>query len=299
MLNYIVRHWRGESSLAAAWWLNGIGITALALVLERRFGGALASAVDSPEGYGAFVLGGVALLLVVPAWQVIGIFRAADRHAAQVGTILGARFVQSLTTLLTIVLAVRFMTFAGEAAGGAKIAWRMGRVGYSIAVTHHGRVLEIKGSFLLGLADEAQRVLAASPHVRRVRLNSGGGSLSEARKLRELILARRLDTDSTIECSSACASAYIAGRHRLLHRAARMGFHLPRNPGFGLRSPVMPEYAQELRYFGMRGVQSEFRQRLIASGRKFWYPPPALLHSSGIVDTFYGVPLPGEEFYYR
>ena len=113
-----------------------------------------------------------------------------------------------------------------------------------------------------------------------------------------LIRARNLDTDSTEQCSSACVSAYVAGRNRLLRRSARLGFHLPRNSGFGLRSTVTPEYAAELAYFGRQGVPFWFRARWIMSGRRFWYPTPDQLRAAGIVQAFFGAPRPGEEFYY-
>jgi hypothetical protein len=297
-MNYFTRHWRGDSSLAVAWWVTGLGITALSLALERH-ASTFELPLESPAGFSGFVAIGVVLLLLVPAWQVIGLFRAADRHAEKVGTILAGRFVQGLTTLLAIVLAIRFLAFAGEVAPGARLAWQLGSDGYSVAVSHNGRVLEIRGGILYGVAEEAGQLLETYPGVRRVRLNSGGGSLAEARKLRDLVIRRHLDTDSTLECASACVSVYIAGQHRLLHRAARLGFHLPRNPGFGFRSPVRPEYARELAYFTSIGVPQWFRQRLVASGRRFWYPTPEQLLGAEVVQVYYGRPRPGEDFYYR
>jgi hypothetical protein len=299
MLAYLIRHWRGELPLAIAWWVNGVGLTMLSVGLDV-FGGHLGFTPepDTRLRFASFLLLGIALMLLLPAWQMIGVFRAADRHAAAVGTILAARLTQVLATLLTILLAMRFLIFAGESAPGIRLAWAPGS-SYSVAVTHSGRVLEIRGSMTFGLADDAARALDDHPGVRRVRLESGGGSLGQARRLRELILARRLDTDSTGQCASACVSAYIAGRHRLLHRAARIGLHLPRNPGFGLRAPVTAEYSAELAYFGRQGVPLWFRARWVASGREFWYPAPDQLRRAGIVHSFYGRPRPGEEFYYR
>lgn len=298
MLSYFFRHWRGELSLGVAWWVNGVALTALTVALEL-YGGALGLNLqtDTRLGFSIYLAIGVFVLLLVPAWQLIGIFRAADRHADQVGTMLAARLTQALTTLLTILLAMRFLVFAGESWSGVRIAYGSGG-SYTVTATHGGRVLEVKGAIIFGLAREVRRALEANPHVRRVRLSSGGGSLTEALKIRSLILARGLDTDSITNCSSACMSIYIAGRHRLLHRAARLGFHLPRNPGFGLRSPVTPEYAQELGYFGREGVPQWFRERWIATGRTFWYPAPGQLREAGIVQEFFGEPRPGEDTYF-
>jgi hypothetical protein len=298
MLSYFLRHWRGELPLRVAWWINGVGLTALSLALERYSTPGLRALTDTRSGFSVLVGIAVALLLLLPAWQVVGIFRAADRHAFQVGTILAARLTQALTTVLTILLAIRFLVFAGEAWAGARVAYGIGS-DYTVAVSHGGRMLEVRGAIIFGMADDLRRALDAHPAVRRVRLNIGGGAFSEALKMRSLILAHDLDTDSTTGCSSACLSVYIAGRHRLLHRAARLGFHLPRNPGYGLRGPVEPEYAGELVYFGHHGVPRWFRQRWMATGRTFWYPTPAQLVEAGLVQSFFGTPRPGEEIYFR
>jgi len=292
MLTYLARHWRGELPLGVAWWLNGVGLTALTVALDR-YGSALGlyAATDTRTGFSVFIVLGLAGFLLLPAWQTIGIFRAADRHADQVGTILAARLTEALTTVLTILLAIRFLVFAGEAWAGARIAYGIGG-GYTVAASHRGRVLEVSGAIVFGLAADVRRTLDANPAVRRVRLNSGGGAFSEALRLRALLLERDLDTDSTTGCSSACLSVYIAGRHRLLHRAAHLGFHLPRNPGFGLRGLVEPEYARELAYFGRRGVPRWFREQWIATGRTFWYPTPVQLMEAGLVQTFFGAPPP-------
>jgi hypothetical protein len=93
-------------------------------------------------------------------------------------------------------------------------------------------------------------------------------------------------------------SAYIGGRHRLLRSAARLGFHLPRNPGFGLHSALPAGYAAEIDYFGRIGVPLWFRLRWIETGRVFWYPTPLQLWKAGIVQAFYGRPRSGEEAYF-
>ena len=298
MVSYLFRHWRGELPLAVAWWANGVGLAVMTTALYFYDGSlGLNELVNTRPGFSVFLAAGVFLLLFVPAWQVVGIFRAADRHAEEIGTILAARSTQALATLLTLLLAIQFLIFAGESWSAARIAYGLNG-SYTVRATHDGRVLEIDGAIIFGLANDVRRTLTANPGVRRVRLNSGGGALSEAQKVRALILARGLDTDSTMGCSSACLSAYIAGRHRLLHRSAHLGFHLPRNPGFGLRGTVAPDYSQELAYFGSRGVPLWFRERWIATGRIFWYPTPSQLVQAHIVDGFFGEPRPGEEIYY-
>ncbi|MCC7258349.1 MAG: hypothetical protein IT486_08250 [Gammaproteobacteria bacterium] len=300
MFGYLMRHWRGELSLAVAWWINGVALTLglLALSFNAQHLG-IAPLLTTRTGFAVYCMAGLALFLLVPAWQVIGIFRTADRHAIEVGTLLATRLTQSLATLLTVLLATHFLMFAGEARSGLRLAWPPGGPSYTVAISHDGRMLEIRGSFTFGLAEDARRLLDANPQVRRVRLNSGGGLLGEAQRVRTLIVERGLDTDSTTVCASACVSAYLGGAHRLLHASARLGFHLPRNPGFGLRGRVSPEYAAELREFARRGVPRWFIDRWVASGRQFWYPDPRQLRMSGLVHGYFGRPRPGEEAWFR
>jgi hypothetical protein len=297
MISYLMRHWRGELPLPVSWWINGVALTGF--LVANDVTGYLPGwppAIESRAGFGAFFAASLVLTLVVPAWQVIGIFRAADRHAATGGRVLAGRITQSFATVLTILLAIRFLIFTGESVPGLRLAYASD---YTVSVTPAGRLLEISGSFGYGLAREVRRVLAANPRVRRVRLESGGGALSEAQRVRDLIVARGLDTDSRTRCASACVSAYIGGHHRLLARAARIGLHLPRNPGFGRRGPLGDAYTGEIGYFAQHGVPLWFRQRWVLTGREFWYPPPAQLRQAGIVTAFYGRPKPGEEIYFR
>jgi hypothetical protein len=299
MPGYVRRHWQGDLPLAVAWWLNGIALTALSLAIPRQeWFVASVGTIDAAGEFTAFLLVGLFAMLLVPAWQVIGLYRAGDRHIATVGTILAGRLVQSGTTVLALLLALRFLIFAAEAYSGARIAYPIGPDA-RIVPSHGGRVLDVDAGFRFGLAAQVEAALDRNPRVRRLRLTSGGGALSEAVKLRKLILERQLDTEATSLCASACVSAFIAGKQRLLHRRARIGLHLPRNTGFGLRGPVSPFYAAELVYFSQRGVPDWFLDRWIATGRTFWYPAPSQLREAGLVTAFVGRPRPADEVYYR
>lgn len=275
--------------IGLAWWVNGLVLSGLILLLDMRLASSgMEGLIDTRNEYSLYLLISVLLLLAVPAWQVVGIFRAADRHIDEVGTVIAGRATQVAATLFTVVLATRFIIFAGESLPAIRGIYPWAGAHYQVSVLSVGRVIEVRGGITFGLADEVAAALAANPMVRRIRLNSGGGLLSEAVRLREVIVAHQLDTDSTELCNSACVSVYVAGAHRTLHRTARMGFHLPRNPGFGPRSPVSAAYARELGYFARRGVPPWFIARWVASGRRFWYPSFAELRAAGIVQTFVG-----------
>jgi hypothetical protein len=287
--SYVHRHWRGELPLSRAWWVNGLLLSGLILLLDLRLGtSGIERLIDTRNEYSLYLLLSVLLLLAVPAWQVVGIFRAADRHVERIGTVLAGRSAQVAATLFTVILATRFVIFAGESLPAIRGIYPWAGARYQVEVLPGGRVIEIRGSITYGLAEELAAALQEAPAARRLRLNSGGGLLSEAIRLRRLVIEHQLDTDSTEMCNSACVSVYVAGRHRTLHRTARMGFHLPRNPGFGPRGRISEAYARELNYFVSRGVPPWFIARWVASGRRFWYPASRELRASGIVQSFVG-----------
>lgn len=295
-LSYVRRHWQGDLPLALAWWVNGLVVSGSILLLDVRLASSgMEQLIDTRDDYSLYLLLSILLLLAVPAWQVVGIFRAADRHVERIGTVLAGRATQVAATLFTILLAIRFIVFAGESIPAIRGIYPWAGARYQVDVLPGGRVIEIRGGITYGMAEELEAALQEAPAARRLRLNSGGGLLSEAVKLRRLVIEHQLETDSTEMCNSACVSVYVAGRHRTLHRSARMGFHLPRNPGFGPRGPISEAYARELNYFISRGVPPWFIARWVASGRRFWYPSFSELRASGVVQSFVGRRRPADK----
>src|SRR6185503_17987029 len=102
---------------------------------------------------------------------------------------------------------------------------------YDLRVLRDATELEVRGAIAFGLTDQVRAALDASPSIRLVHLNSNGGRLSEARKLRDLIAERGLTTFTATGCLSACTIAYAAGKTRLIGREAALGFHRYAFPG--------------------------------------------------------------------
>jgi hypothetical protein len=190
--------------------------------------------------------------------------------------------------LFTLLIATRGLVAGAEQVIAARVAWALGSYQYQVTLLPGGREIEVDGGLGFGVSAAVGELLAGNPDVRRIRLNSGGGALSEGVRLRELIVAHGLDTYSSRECSSACVSAFIGGRFRYLQRGARMGFHLPRNWEPLSTGPVSSVYATELRYFQQRGVPGWFLGNWVRSGQKFWYPTEFQLQRAKIVSFMRG-----------
>jgi hypothetical protein len=287
VIRYLHRHWRGELPLGVAFWANGVALTAAMAGIEALY--TWRGPAWQPETavhFTAWVLGALAWRGVVPAWQCVGLLRGAATARAHGGRDVTGTVALAGAVALALAALGRLGMLALDVGPATRIAYAFGDYARTVSVVDDGRAIELNGGLSFGAADEVARALATHPGVRRIVLNSGGGSLGEGRKLRALILAHGLDTDTTVQCSSACVSAYIGGRHRYLHGDALMGFHLPRSDEPDINLPEW--YAEELAYFAQIGVPPWFIRRWAATGRKFWYPAPLQLRQAGIVETHVG-----------
>ncbi len=291
LYSYIARHWRGELRLSVSWWINCVALTLLLLPLVPWIAhtAGLASS-DSASGYTAIL--GLVLMqtAVIPLWQMVGLWQASDRVLRTTDRAFTARLTQVAAVLFTLMIATRGLVAGSEQILAARVAYAIGPYQYEVVLLPGAREIEVSGGLGFGVTAAVAELLAGNPDIRRIRLNSGGGALSEGVRLRELIIAHGLDTYSSRECSSACISAFIGGRFRYLHRGARMGFHLPRNWEPLSTSPVSGLYAAELSYFQQRGVPNWFLDNWIRSGQKFWFPTEFQLQRAGIVSFLRGAP---------
>jgi hypothetical protein len=288
LLLYPLRHWRGELPLAVTGWINVLGLTLAMAWLAPWL--AWKGGFTAPETTGQFTAS-LALAAfrygLLPLWQLVGLWRASDRRLAAGGHFTG-RFTQVAAVGFTIVAAMASLVVAANQVIGARVAYALGPYGYTVTLLPGEREIEVQGGIAFGLTRDVEELLAAHPGVRRIRLNSGGGALSEAQQLRALIATRRLDTITTTGCASACVSAYVGGRFRILRRGARLGVHLPRNWEPLSRGAVNPAMAAELAFLRKAGLPDWFIAEWIRTGSLMWYPPEDVLRRAGVVTTVIG-----------
>lgn len=288
LLFHPLRHWRGELPLAVTAWIHVLALTVamawLAPWLAREGGFAAA------ETAGQFTAG-LALAAfrfgLLPLWQLVGLWRASSRRLAAGGRPTG-RLAQVAAVVFTIAAAMAALVTAAEQLIGARVAYAVGPYRYTVELLPGGREIEVRGGIAFGLTRDVEQLLATHPRVRRIRLNSGGGALSEAQRLRALIATRRLDTITTTGCASACVSAYVGGRFRILARGARLGVHLPRNWQPLNRGAVNPAMAAELAFLRQAGLPDWFIAEWIQTGSRMWFPPEEALRRAGVVTTIIG-----------
>ncbi len=272
--NFIARHWRGELSLARAYWVNhlllgtiaSVAVVGLAWLIER-------DATEQPVRWLIALLVTWSLIIAFSTWAMVGIWRSATAYrrsgkrywgaAAKLAVLLGA---------IQLALAVASAVIP-QAIGICEILSGDTRLGpHQFKAQNNGTMLDFSGGITFGTARELELMLNAMDNVRTIRLNSDGGRVAEAQKMAELIRARGLSTFVTGHCVSACTIAFLGGKQRYLLSTAKLGFHQPYFPGMtadAKRSAIVREQIR-LQYFGLSRAFAERANR--ASPSDMWYP---------------------------
>ena len=234
--SYIGRHWHGQLSLPISYWLNGFLLTSLlaillSILIESIFVDGFV--VKSPKVFSISVIAFWTLIGLVTVWQLVGIWRSANNYNVHEKPKVWG-YLAKLGVVLGVLGTAREYISTGipQIREFAQIAIGRDPVGaYRLRVLRDATELEIAGGIGFGLTDEVRRTLDAHPTIRIVHLNSQGGRVAEARKLRDLISARKLATYTASGCLSACTVAYAAGSKRLIAKGANLGFHQYSFPG--------------------------------------------------------------------
>ncbi|OWU81935.1 ATP-dependent Clp protease proteolytic subunit [Phaeobacter sp. 22II1-1F12B] len=69
------------------------------------------------------------------------------------------------------------------------------------------------------------RILRSDESIRRLQINSSGGSVYAAQQISDIIIDFGLDTHVHGDCDSSCVTIFLAGTKRTMSRGSRIGFH--------------------------------------------------------------------------
>ena len=285
--SYCASHWRGELPLPVSFWINGnlISLALTALVMAVASTDAINRA---PRWFSAGAVGYWVILAVMSLWQLVGIWRSAGNYLAAGNSKSWGRLAQSMVLLgifatvfsLSTVGVPQTMEFAQLALGRDPIG------SYKLRLLRGATELEVSGAIVFGLTDEVADALNQNPKVKMIHLNSHGGRVGEARKLRNLIAARKLSTFTAAGCFSACTLAYAAGAQRLLGRNASLGFHQYAFPGVH-QSAFRRQYEKDKSDWLARGVDRAFVERAFATPHdSLWRPEHPELFAARFVTGY-------------
>jgi uncharacterized protein DUF4339 len=285
--SYVVRHWRGELSLAITFWGGGF-LAAAAIALAR----AVLTGLDystAPRLLTAATAGLGVFIITASVWQMVGVWRSSGRaikdHVSRGEMGLWA-------ILARLAAGLGFLSLIGNSlAYTLPSVWANLQIAFGqdttpqhvLKVLNHGTEIEISGGIDFGTASELEALLNATPGVEVVDLASPGGWVSEAEHVRDLIRVRRLATYTDADCASACTLIYMGGYPRYLGPAGKLGFHRYTFPG------LTPEQDAEANQEGQQdlmrsGVNADFAAKAFSTpSEKMWEPDRATLLRAGVV----------------
>ena len=286
-VGYLRRHWHGEHSLRLSFWGNFVAVTVAARLLFGVLGERLAD-----SGWPMFALAAtlfaVVWLLVFP-WQLVGVVRSARRAVA--GFDYGALgLLAPLVVGLSVFTALPQVLVLGQWLAGPPSlppAYAPRAPDYALELSADGRLVRVSGFLDFGVTRDLRELLLGNPDLVAVVLDSEGGQVYEGRALAKMIRAHGLDTFSLAGCSSACATAFIGGRHRWLAPGARLGFHQYRLDGSYMHPlvDISAEQRTDIAFFASQAIAGDFLGRVFEQPYSgIWYPSSEELLAARVID---------------
>ncbi|TNC80217.1 MAG: hypothetical protein C9356_14920 [Oleiphilus sp.] len=285
-MNYLKRHWQGELSLAQSFWVNLflLNLVIRGLTFSLTNDGLIANPATMAQV--ALTIEAFALLVIYP-WQIVGLWRAAQRHIA----ISTRTFLPRLVMLLIVFSMIGTINQVREGWPEYRdlyqIAFGIEVISdYSLELTSDSRLIHLNGGLAFGVSSDVRAMLLRHPEVEGIILNSIGGRIYEGRELAQLIAQRQLNTYTTEGCYSACGTAFISGTQRFLARGANLGFHQYQSGLLSNPAHVDLSFEQEKdrAVFHKQGVTKEFIDRMFQTSHDdMWIPSVNQLLKSGVV----------------
>ncbi|SDH66275.1 hypothetical protein SAMN05216603_111166 [Pseudomonas benzenivorans] len=285
--NFLVTHWRGDYSLGFSYWVIGSLLTVVVVTISAAVGSIDGLRELGPRTSGAVILAFYGFFVPLTLWQLVGIWRSADKHSQRGGKALWAGLAK-LMVILGLSGAVVDFTTQGIPliSEGAKLFVGIDNTPpHAIRLLRDGTELELAGGMPFGTTDAVKKFLDAAPAIQVIHLNSRGGRMNEADQLYKTIKERNLITYTSADCVSACSFAFLAGRERYLGESGRLGFH---SISIGeLSGEVAKELNDEVRQtLKAHGAPNSFIDHALSTSPKdMWYPSKDELLRAKVIDS--------------
>lgn len=285
--NFLVKHWRGDYSLGFSYWIIGSLLTLIIVAITAGVGSSNALSELGPRASGATIIAFYGFAITLTLWQLVGIWRSADKHSQRGGKAIWAGLAKVMV-IVGLLRAVGDFTTQGIPliSEGAKLLAGIDNIPpHIIRLLRDGTELELAGGMSFGTTDAVNKFLDAAPTIQIIHLNSDGGRMTEAFQLYKTIKERNLITYTSADCVSACTIAFLAGRERYLGENGRLGFH---SLSIGeLSGEVANEINEDVkRMLKMHGAPNSFIYRALSTSPKdMWYPTKDELFNARIIDS--------------
>jgi len=282
---FIRTHWRGELTLAQAYWGVAFLLTLIVVALSKVFGNWLGQINLSPVVTGIALISFLSFLCAMTIWQLVGVWRSAGNHMKSTGRRGWATIARLAVLLGALRSVVDFSNVVWPmlSASTDLVTGRDNTPAHQLRLLRNGTEVELAGGLPFGTAEALRNLLDAAPGVRVVHLNSTGGRVGEGYAIYKIVRDRKLVTYTATNCVSACTIAFLGGSQRYLATKARLGFH---SSSFGgLDQKQLPEINIELRRtLASHGAPTWFIDKALStSAESMWYPDHDELLAAKIV----------------
>lgn len=285
--NFLVKHWRGDYSLGFSYWVIGSLLTVIVVAVTAVVGSMSGLRELGQSASGAVILTFFGIVITLTLWQLVGIWRSADKHVQRGGKTIWAGLAKAMV-VLGLLRAVGDFSTQGIPliSEGAKLFVGIDNTPpHAIRLLRDGTELELAGGMPFGTTDAVKKFLDAAPAIQVIHLNSQGGRMNEAYQLYKLIKERNLITYTSADCASACSIAFLAGHERYIGERGRLGFHSASIGGLSgdIAMQLNDDVRQTLR--SHRVPDSFIDHALSTSPKDMWYPGTAELLRANVINS--------------
>jgi hypothetical protein len=284
--NWFKLHWQGLLPLGLSYWVNVFAIGVALLLVSPPFFQLLADSDATTAFRGVVIIAFYVFITGIAVWQLVGLYRSADKHSSRGGTT-GWAMVAKLMVLIGVTRYCYDMSQTGVPfiiASGKLVIGESELPPLSIRVMNQGTEIELQGGLEFGTSEKLAQILADNPLVKIIHLNSLGGRIVEANKLAAIVKNNDLITYSKTHCLSACPIVFLAGKEKLLGKGAKLGFH---SASFGgVSGSELKELNTELLFqLEQANVSSWFVKKVSkVSSDDMWNPSTDELIKAHVID---------------
>ena len=280
--NFLVRHWRGELSLAVSFWVNySLPLGVFAAIVWAFYKVEL---FDSFRMLAAVFVAVTSAQCIAYVWMHVGTWRATRKTGIRARSNAWPFTVRTVLLLNAgAILAIGLQTFvamAGIATGFDPYNK------YTITRTSSDEVMVqgLIGSNLPGdLAPLLREGVVEQQEVDWIRLESQGGRIGPALEVARMIALMDLKTRVWDECSSACFLAFMAADVRALSPKGKIGLHAY-SPEIGLSWSAKDRMERDRHRLLARGIPKAFIDKAFSTPPDdMWYPSFEELVAAGVV----------------
>ena len=231
--------------------------------------------------------------LILFSWQFIGLLRATDFDYVTYGSTVRTRSIQAVL-LLSVVFTLVYSIESIQNVVSSEYTQRLGETinvepSYTLSIQRGGQQLLLSGLLDIGITQAVKNIVDKNKSITAINLESVGGQIYEGRALSNFITEKAFTTLVDGECSSACATAFIGGKQRIIVGNGKIGFHQYRldtkkHPKAVPFHNLKKEQERDLKLFKRQGIKEDFlRQVFNQTSDGIWFPSHQILLESGVV----------------